>query len=68
MIFDETARDSESKPKPALTAVERCLELSKQLENGLERVWRQADAPILNPENGLAVLLTHKHSNRLPGR
>jgi hypothetical protein len=68
MRFDEPVRDGESKPKSALTAMERSLRLSKQLENGLEHVRRYADAPILNPQNGLPILLTHKHSNRLPRR
>jgi hypothetical protein len=68
MMFDETACHSESEPKSALAAMERSLNLSEQLENGLEHVRRQANAPILNAENGLAVLLTHKHSNRCPCR
>jgi hypothetical protein len=68
MMFDETACHSESNPKSALTAMERRRNLSEQLENGLERVRRQANAPILNAENALAVLLTHKHSNRCAWR
>jgi hypothetical protein len=68
MMLDEAARDREAKPQSALTPVEGSLHLRKQLENGLERVRRQADAPILNPQHGLAAFPTHQHSNRLPRR
>jgi len=64
MMFDQAARNRKPKPESALTAVQGRFHLTKHFENGLERIPRQPDASILNSQHGLAILLTHNHSNR----
>jgi hypothetical protein len=67
VLLDEALHDGEAEAEAAARAMERDVALRERLEDGLEHLGGEANAPILHAEDRLPVLPARDHADRLPG-